>query len=46
MFMIKNNQTHRPNGPAAEGGHPSGAPPKAAPVFLILVFLIYSTFIS
>ena len=24
--------THRPNGAAAEGGRPIGAPPKAAPV--------------
>ena len=34
----KNNQEqkHRPNGAAAEGGRPIGAPPKAAPVFLMI----------
>ena len=30
------HQTHRPNGAAAEGGRPIGAPPKAAPVFLMI----------
>ena len=33
--MRENHQKHRPNGAAAEGGRPIGAPPKAAPVFLI-----------
>ena len=49
--MIKNNQKHKPNGAAAEGGRSIGAPPKAAPVFLIVlyhkylwIFLIYSLF--
>ena len=46
------DQKHRPNGAAAEGGRPIGAPPKAAPVFLIIlyhkylwIFLIYSLYI-
>ena len=39
--MILNNQKHRPNGAAAEGGRPIGAPPKAAPVFLIIVYHKY-----
>ena len=50
--MIQNNQKHRPNGAAAEGGRPIVAPPKAAPVFLIIsyhkylwIFLIYSLYI-
>ena len=49
--MTQNNQKHRPNGAAAEGGRPIGAPPKAAPVFLIIlyhkyswIFLIYSLY--
>ena len=33
MEYIRNVQKHRPNGAAAEGGRPIGAPPKAAPVF-------------
>ena len=47
--MRESHQKHRPNGAAAEGGRPIGAPPKAAPVFLIIsyhrylwIFLIYS----
>ena len=46
------HQTHRPNGAAAEGGRPIGAPPKAAPLFLIIlyheypwIFLIHSSYI-
>ena len=32
--MIRNiSRKHRPNGAAAFGGRPIGAPPKAAPVF-------------
>ena len=50
--MIYHNQKHRPKGAAAEGGRPIGAPPKAAPVFLIIlyhkcfwIFLIYSLYL-
>ena len=39
--MRENHQKHRPNGAAAEGGRPIGAPPKAAPVFLIILINIY-----
>ena len=49
---MSRNKEHRPNGAAAEGGRPIGAPPKAAPVFLIIlyhkclwIFLIYSLYI-
>ena len=38
--MRENHQKHRPNGAAAEGGRPIGAPPKAAPVFLISLYHI------
>ena len=50
--MRENNQKHRPKGAAAFGGRPIGAPPKAAPVFLIIlyhkclwIFLICSLYI-
>ena len=33
------HQTHRPNGAAAEGGRPIGAPPKAAPVCLMDILM-------
>merc|ERR1712115_602705 len=33
--------THRPNGAAAEGGRPIGAPPKAAPVCVCDYFIFY-----
>ena len=36
------HQTHRPNGAAAEGGRPIGAPPKAAPVCLMDIFMVIS----
>ena len=39
--MIQNNQKDKANGAAAEGGCPIGAPPKAAPVFLIILYHIY-----
>ena len=39
------DQKHRPNGAAAEGGRPIGAPPKAAPVFLIINIYGYSLYI-
>ena len=39
------HQTHRPNGAAAEGGRPIGAPPKAAPVFLIINIYGYALYI-
>ena len=37
------HQTHRPNGAAAEGGRPIGAPPPkaAAPVCLIILYHKY-----
>ena len=35
---MSRNKEHRPNGAAAEGGRPIGAPPKAAPVFLIILY--------
>ena len=38
--MRENHQKHRPNGAAAEGGRPIGAPPKAAPVFLIILYSV------
>ena len=34
------HHTHRPNGAAAEGGRPIGAPPKAAPVCVIILYFI------
>merc|ERR1711924_398511 len=41
------HQTHRPNGAAAEGGRPIGAPPKAAPVYLMDIFMdIYGYIIN
>ena len=50
---MSRNKEHRPNGAAAEGGRPIGAPPKAAPVFLVIlyhkrlwIFLIYSLYIQ
>ena len=51
--MIRNiSRKHRPNGAAAEGGRPIGAPPKAAPLCLIIlyykylwIFLIYFLYI-
>ena len=39
------DQKHRPNGAAAEGGRPIGAPPKAAPVFLIINLYGYALYI-
>ena len=49
---MSRNKEHRPNVASAEGGDPIGAPPKAAPVFLIILyhrylwmFLIYSLYI-
>ena len=49
--MSRDNE-HRPNGVAAFGGHPIGALPKAAAVFLIIlyhkylwIFLMYSLYI-
>ena len=56
---MSRNKEHRgagfggaPNGAAAEGGRPIGVPPKAAPVFLIIlyhkplwIFLLYSSYI-
>ena len=49
---MNRNKEHGPNGAAAEGGRPIGAPPKAAPVFLIIlyhkclwIFLIHSLYI-
>ena len=48
---MSRNKEHKPNGAAAEGGRPIGTPPKAAPVFLIIlyheylwIFLIYSLY--
>ena len=38
---MSRNKEHRPNGTAAEGGRPTGAPPKAAPVFLIILYRKY-----
>ena len=38
--MVWNNQKHTPDGAAAEGVRPIGAPPKAAPVFLIILYHI------
>ena len=35
------HQTHRPNGAAAEGDRPIGAPPKAALVFVIILYHKY-----
>ena len=32
IYDIKQSDTQTPNGAAAEGGRPIGAPPKAAPV--------------
>ena len=50
--MIENDEKHRPNGAAEEGGGPFGVPPNAAPVFLITlyhkylwIFLVYSLYI-
>ena len=50
---MSRNEEHRTNGAAAEGGRPIGAAPKAAPVFLnilyhkyLWIFLIYSIYIS
>ena len=37
------HQTHRPNGAAAEGGRPIGAPPKAVPVYIPYTFPRYVT---
>ena len=49
---MSGSKEHRPNEAAAEGGRPIGSPPKAAPVFLIIlyhrylwIFLIYSLYI-
>ena len=39
--MRENHQKHRPNGAAAEGGRPIGAPPKAAPVCVCDYFIFY-----
>ena len=41
ISMRENHQKHRPNGAAAEGGRPIGAPPKAAPGFLMILIHIY-----
>ena len=38
--MILKNEKHTPTGATAEGGRPIGAPPKAAPVFLISLYHI------
>ncbi len=43
--MRENHQKHRPNGAAAEGGRPIGAPPKAAPVFLSINVYGYALYI-
>ena len=41
------HQTHRPNGAAAFGGRPIGAPPKAAPVCLMDILMdIYGYIIN
>ena len=40
-ITINIHQTHRPNGAAAEGGRPIGASPKAAPLFLIIIYHKY-----
>ena len=41
------DQKHRPNGAAAEGGRPIGAPPKAAPVCLMDILMdIYGYIIN
>ena len=42
---MSRNKEHRPNGAAAEGGRPIGAPPKAAPVFLIINLYGYALYI-